>query len=167
MDVSNWINVGLLGVAAISAWVAIWAQRDAVKSKDEAAVQANRALKAAEASATSQERSATALEEQADLMKQAAKKPTWDIRKIAKHRWSATNSSETTVRDVHIRHELDDEGAVTISDAGSDGCIDRVLPGRAFSISFGGRVVDPPSADISVVWNDVDDRAQSQPTTLM
>lgn len=119
MDLSNWINLGLLGITAVGVLVAIMQAKAAGKASDDAAEHEKKALEAAlraataaTASAEAQARVADALEVRAQLAISEAERyeDPWSVRKeFAKsgHKWTFTLGGSEPAHEVEWSYDAE------------------------------------------------------------
>lgn len=180
MDPSNWINLGLLVVAAIAAIVAILqvvearrvrndslaASADAKRARDDAKAHEERSLDASERAAASatnsaqaQHRIAQAVEEYAALAReQAARSDPWTFRNFGPanmdQKWEARNNTGVAARMVEIS-ATDGSKWILPSDDLDDSLI--IVAGGAFEFTFLQRLSSPRQLGVRITWYGMDE----------
>lgn len=164
MDSSNWINLGILVVAAIAALIAWLGVRDARKARDSAREYEQSDADTAKQSATEHKRTADALERQAAVAEAAAEiRPLWEFSTLdaptSDQRWTVKNISGEHAYNVHL-------GSPSGFDADwlelPGGTEDAVAPGATIAFTFLRRLSSPTSATVSVFWTSRDGSPQKQ-----
>jgi hypothetical protein len=157
MDLSNWINLGLLGVTAVSVWVAILQAKHAAEANEKAAGHETRALAASESAAASaaeavaeHRRAADALTRQAEAAEAALPRKKWSIERLSAERWKVTNRAGENVDFVTIGGRPD--GYLQVE--GSD--LANVGDGQSLYFYFGGGQADPASLTVKIAWRGAD-----------
>lgn len=157
MDLTNLINLGLLGVTAVGVWVAILQAKHATEAKDKAAGHEMRALEASESAAASaaeavaeHRRAADALTRQAEAAEAALPRKEWLIERLSTERWKVTNRTGENVEFVAIGGRPD--GYLQVE--GPD--LANVGDGQSAYFQFGGGFGDPSSLNVKIAWRRAD-----------
>ncbi|WP_157498326.1 hypothetical protein [Leifsonia sp. Leaf336] len=167
MDQSNWINLGILVVAAIAAIVAILqvvearkARDESVRARDAAKDHEARSLKASEDaaasaadSATAHQRIAAATEQQAEIARDlAARQDSWTFRNFGPantdQHWEIRNNMGEPVRLLSIT--ASDGSSWIVEDEGTN--MRTVIAGGSAGFTFIRRFTSPARITVRVVW---------------